>query len=121
MHVSCAFLSLGGFALRGIWTMRGSALMNKPATKILPHIVDTMLLASAVAILLIWQLNPFAVNWLTAKIIALLLYILLGMVAFRFGRNRMQRACAFVLALFAGAYILVVAYSKTPYVFSSIW
>lgn len=116
LHISCAFLSLGGFVLRGVWKFNGSELVNRPVAKILPHIVDTVLLASAVGILLIWRLNPFLVNWLTAKIIALLIYIVLGMVAFRFGRSRMQRGCAFFLALLTAFYIVTVAYTKTPYI-----
>jgi uncharacterized membrane protein SirB2 len=54
------------------------------------------------------------VNWLSAKIIALLVYIGLGMVALRFGKSRKTRVNAWLLALLTAVYIISVAYSKSP-------
>ena len=99
LHVGCALLSVGGFTLRGYWMMSDNPRLRLRLTRVLPHIVDTLLLASAVGMLVIWQLNPFALSWLGAKIIALLCYIGLGMVAFRFGKTRRARLTAFAMAL----------------------
>jgi len=76
--------------------------------------LDTLLLAAAIGMLFIWQANPLAIDWLSAKIIALLLYIVLGMVAFRFGRTRTVRIIAFAMALLTVFYIVTVAYTKSP-------
>jgi len=81
--------------------------------KTLPHIIDTLLLGSAVGMLVIWQTSPFSMSWLTAKVIALLLYIGLGMVALRFGRTRQVRIVAWLSALFVAAYIVSVALAKS--------
>lgn len=113
IHISCAFLSISGFALRGWWMVTANPLSRSRPAKVLPHIVDTLLLGSALGMLFLWQLNPFEVNWLVAKICALLLYIGLGMVAFRFGRTRAMRLTAFGLALATAGYIVSVAYSKS--------
>lgn len=116
-HVTCAFLSIAGFALRGYWMLGGSPLLQGRPAKVLPHVVDTVLLGSAVAMLVVMRLSPFALPWLTAKIAALLLYIGLGMVALRFGRTRGSRVCAWLLALATAAYMVSVAYSKNPWGF----
>ena len=116
LHISCAFLSIGGFTLRGYWMFTDNPRLRQRATRVLPHMVDTLLLGSAIGMLVIWQMNPLSLSWLTAKIIALLVYIGLGMVAFRFGATRQMRRVAFGLALLTAAYIVAVAYTKLPIV-----
>lgn len=113
-HVSCALLSIAGFALRGYWMISGNGLLGHRLTRVLPHLVDTLLLGSAIGMLVIWHTGPLALDWLSAKIIALLCYIGLGMVALRFGRSRRVRAAAFALALLTAAYIVAVAFAKSP-------
>ena len=114
MHMASAFLSVGGFLLRGFWMLIDSSLLHNRAAKILPHAIDTLLLGSAVSMLIILHASPFATPWLVAKILALLLYILLGMIALRFGRTRAQRASAYFAALLTASYIVSVAISKSP-------
>jgi uncharacterized membrane protein SirB2 len=114
LHMSCAFLSIGGFSLRGYWMITDNPCLRRRATRILPHILDTLLLGSAIGMLVIWQMNPLALGWLSAKIMALLVYIGLGMVAFRFGKTRRVRLVAFGLALLTAGYIVAVAYTKSP-------
>jgi len=88
--------------------------LQRPVTRILPHLVDTLLLGSALLLLHQLQFAPWDSAWLTAKVFALVLYIGLGMVALRFGRTRQCRLAALILALMAGLYILLVAYTKSP-------
>ena len=114
LHVSCAFLSISGFALRGYWMVRDNPLRQRPLARVVPHIIDTVLLASAVGMLLVWRVSPLELDWLTAKITALALYIGLGMVAFRFAKEYRIRVAAYVGALASAAYILAVAYTKSP-------
>ena len=92
-------------------------LLQYRLTKIVPHVIDTLLLASAITMLVILHLSPLAQPWLLAKIIALLLYIVLGMVALRFGSTKKVRVIAWGLALLAAGYMLSVAYSKNPWGF----
>jgi uncharacterized membrane protein SirB2 len=115
--MGCAFLSIAGFTLRGYWMLTGSPLLRRRPAKVLPHMIDTLLLASAVGMLLIWQLSPLQSDWLIAKIVALLVYIGLGMVALRFGKSMKTRVNALLLALLTAAYIVSVAYSKNPWGF----
>lgn len=114
LHVSCALLSVSGFTLRGYWMMTDNPLRQRRLARVLPHIIDTLLLASAVGMLVIWQTGPQQLPWLIAKIAGLLLYIVLGMVALRFGRTRRIRVASFALALLTAGYIIAVAYTKAP-------
>ena len=114
LHMSCLLLSIGGFSLRGYWMFTDNPRLRQRATRVLPHMVDTLLLGSAIGMLVMWQMNPLLLSWLSAKIIALLVYIGLGMVAFRFGRTQRVRMAAFGLALLTAGYIVAVAYTKSP-------
>ena len=110
----CAALSIGGFALRGYWMVRDDPRLQLRLSKVLPHIVDTLLLSSAVGMLVIWHVSPFEMSWLSVKLVALLVYIGLGMVALRFGKTRRVRTIAWMLALLVAIYIFSVAYTKSP-------
>lgn len=114
IHVGCAMLSIAGFVARGALMLSGSPLLRARFVRIAPHVVDTVLLASA--LLLAWRSAqvPFVQSWLTAKVIALFAYIALGSVALSRGRTRPVRAVAFVLALATFAYIVSVAVLRTP-------
>jgi uncharacterized membrane protein SirB2 len=113
IHVLSAAASIAGFILRGYWMFTANALLNSRSAKTLPHIIDTVLLGSAVGMLLIWHASPFSMGWLSAKIVALLVYIGLGMVALRFGKTRRVRVSSWLLALLVAAYIVAVALTKS--------
>ncbi len=113
LHMSCAWLSICGFALRSYWMLSGNPLLQRRLAKVLPHVIDTVLLGSAIAMLQQLRLWPTEAPWLFAKLVALLLYIGLGMIALRFGQTRSRRAAAVCAALLTAAYILSVAYSKS--------
>lgn len=114
MHLACVVLSISGFILRGIWLMQESSLLRHPLTKRLPHIIDTLLLASALIMVYLSEQYPFEQNWLTAKLLALVVYILLGMVALRFGKTKQLRVAAWLLAVMVFGYIVSVALSRNP-------
>lgn len=110
----CALLSISGFVLRGIWMWRGSPALKHPIVKRLPHINDTLLLLAALYLAYSSQQYPFQVDWLTAKLIALFVYIGLGFITLRFGRTLAQKRGAFLLAVVVFAYIYFVARTRSP-------
>ena len=120
VHVACALLSVAGFALRGALMLRDSALLHSRLARVAPHVVDTLLLASAIA--LSWRSGqyPFAQSWLTAKLLALVAYIVLGTIALKRGRSKSLRAVAFWLALCVVLYIVSVAVTRDPAGFFSL-
>lgn len=119
VHVSSVTGSFILFFLRGIWSLNGSAIMSQRWIRIVPHAVDTLLIVSAIALAFSIRQYPFVDAWLTAKVIALLLYILLGLVAFRFGRSKTERLTAWIMALLVFAYIVLVAGTHNPWLFWS--
>ncbi|MCE3603326.1 SirB2 family protein [Massilia sp. P8910] len=112
LHMSCAALSIGLFALRGVWMLRGSAQLAQRWVKIAPHLVDTVLLASALTMVVWSGQYPFVQPWLGAKVVALVVYIVLGAVALKPGRPKQVRAIAFGAALLTVAYIVAVALTR---------
>ena len=117
VHVTSALLSISGFIFRGILRFSGSDLVNRKWLKIAPHIIDTVLIVSAIMLYLRSGLELLSTPWLMAKIIALLLYIALGLIAFRFGKTRTIRFVAWLEAILVFAYIIGVAITKNPLVF----
>ncbi|NTV09968.1 MAG: SirB2 family protein [Zoogloea sp.] len=109
IHVSCVVLTGLGFAFRGMWMLSGSPLLQARLTRILPHVVDSLLLASAIGLTLVLGQYPLADAWLTAKLLGLLAYIWLGSLALRRGRSRASRTLALGLALAMYGYIVSVA------------
>jgi len=113
LHVSCAALSYAGFVTRGILMMRAAPMLRTPWIRIVPHIVDTVLLASAIALAVMSQRYPFVEPWLTAKVIGLLVYIGVGTVALRRGRTRRGRITAWIIAQLVFIYIVAVAFTRS--------
>ena len=114
IHVSCAVISFALFFLRGIWSFNGSPIMRQRWVKIVPHAVDTLLLASALALAFTIQQYPFVDAWLTAKFFGLVLYILLGTLALKYGKTKAVRVSAWLAALAVFAYIVLVAKQHNP-------
>jgi uncharacterized membrane protein SirB2 len=112
LHISCVALSGGLFLLRGAWMLKGSPMLGRPWVRVLPHIVDTTLLGSAVTLAVISHQYPFAQPWLGAKVSALVLYIVLGSIALKRGRTLRTRALAFGAAVATFAYIVMVAITR---------
>ncbi|MDX1812105.1 MAG: SirB2 family protein [Gammaproteobacteria bacterium] len=114
VHVMCVIASAGLFFLRGIWVIQESGNLALRWVRTTPHIIDTVLLLSAGLLSIGLQQYPFADNWLTAKVIALLVYIGLGMMAIRHGHNRQIRIFSWFAALIVLAYIIGVAITRSP-------
>jgi len=113
LHVSAAVLSISGFVLRGYWMLKESGWLNLTVVRVVPHIVDTLFLASGVGLIFVLRLPVLDQPWLLAKFAAIVAYILFGTVALKRGKNRSIRITALALALLTFAYIAGVALSKS--------
>jgi len=116
IHVACVALSFAGFFVRGVWMIRESPLLRQRWVRVAPHVVDTVLLASAIALAVLLGQYPFVHGWLTAKVAGLALYIALGMVALRFGATRRVRIGAWLLAQVIFAYVVAVAITRNIFI-----
>jgi len=116
VHVTCVAVSYALFVVRGVWMIRESPLLRRRWVKVVPHIVDIVLLASAIALAILLRQYPFVHSWLTAKVVGLLIYIVLGMVALKYGPTRVFRIAAWILAQAVFGYVVVVAVTRNPYI-----
>ena len=118
VHVGAVIISFSLFFLRGLWMMAAPGKLDARWVRVVPHVIDTILLVSAIALAAMTAQYPFEQSWLTAKVIALLVYIVLGTVAIRRGRTRRVRIVAWILALTVFGYMVAVARARVPFPWS---
>lgn len=114
LHITCAILTISGFTLRGFWMLRASPLLNNAWVKVLPHIVDTLLLVSGILLAINIQQYPGTHAWLTAKVLGLVAYIVLGTLALKRGGTKTVRVTAWIAATLVFFYIVSVAITRSP-------
>jgi uncharacterized membrane protein SirB2 len=113
-HLSCVLLSITFFAVRGYWMVTDNVLLQHRLVRILPHVIDTLLLASAISLTILLRQYPFVHDWLTVKVIALVVYILLGTIALHRGKDKRQRILALIAAMVVFGFIVSVAHYHNP-------
>jgi len=118
VHIVAVFASGGLFFLRGMAFFAGpgwaAALAMALPVRLLSYTIDTVLLTAALMLMTIVQQYPFVDAWLTMKVLLLVAYIVLGLIAFRFARTPSGRVGAFVVALCVYGYIISVAWAHDP-------
>lgn len=112
IHMTLAIVSIFGFALRSFWLFKGSALLAKKPVKILPHIVDTFLLGTGIALMITSNQHPTMINWLMLKIFLIITYIVFGMIMFK-AQAKSKQALFFVLAMASIIGVLYLARFKS--------
>lgn len=115
IHLTSVVTTLVLFVGRGLWMFSSSHYLQRRWVRLVPPIVDTVLLASAIGLTLVLHQYPFVNDWLTAKILALLGYIVFGSIALKYGRTRSIRIGAGCIAMILFTYMIWVARSKTPF------
>lgn len=116
IHLLSIALSVFLLTLRYILMMMDSSVLHKKWLKIMPHIVDTVLLASGITLIFITGFIPFtpAAPWLTEKITCVLVYIALGFIALKLGKTKLIRSIAFFGALGWLYWAAHLAITKVP-------
>jgi uncharacterized membrane protein SirB2 len=114
LHVSSVALSYSLFFMRGVWVLNASPVMQQRWVKIAPHIIDTVLLGSAITLAVLLGISPLTTPWLAAKIAALLLYIVLGSFALKRGKTRQAKLHYWLAAQAVFFYIALTAWQHDP-------
>lgn len=114
LHLTFVVLSFLLFLVRGILMLRHSPAINNKLLKITPHIVNTFMIISGIAIAVYLNLSPGNSPWLTAKLVGLVVFILLGVFAFK-ARTHKVRLSLWLLALLVFVQIMNIAVSKNPW------
>ena len=112
VHVGCVVLSISGFVVRGGLMLMDSSLLNHKLVKQAPHYLDTALLISGIWLAANLQQYPGTAPWLTAKLAALVIYVLLGSLALR-GKTPQIRYPALIGALLVVGYMIGVAITRS--------
>ena len=117
LHLTTIAITLTLFVLRGAWMMTSSPLLQARWVRIVPHVNDSLLLASGIGLAVLIRQYPLTHGWLTAKFFALIAYIVRGTIALKRGRTRGQRISAWFAALLVFGYMAAVARAHDPFPF----
>jgi len=109
VHITCAILTITLFVFRGALMLTDSPWLQTRVLKTLPHVIDTVLLTSALMLTTVIHQYPFSTGWLTTKVFLLVAYIVLGHYALKRGRTKSIRAAALVAALLVLGFLVSVA------------
>lgn len=115
LHVTCVALTICLLVARLLLAATGRDYRRYGPLRWLPHVVDTVLLASAVALVAVSSQYPFVMPWLTAKVLALPLYIIAGVIALDSRRPRPARLAGALAAVLLVTYIVLVALTRNPW------
>jgi uncharacterized membrane protein SirB2 len=115
-HLLLVAISLSLLLLRFGLSLKDSPLLQRKFLKIAPHVVDTLLLLSAVGLMLTISQYPFVTPWLTEKLFGVLAYIALGVMALK-GRTLLLRSFGLAGALGWLVLVVKVAITKQPVLF----
>ena len=119
IHITCVAVTFVLFFGRGVMMLADSPLLKARFLRVAPHVTDTLVRGSPLWMATISRQYPFAESWLTAKLVALIVYIGAGMIALSHGRTRRSRVAAWVFALLVFAYLVSVALTRSPVPFVS--
>jgi uncharacterized membrane protein SirB2 len=114
LHVGCAIATITLFVLRGLLMLADSPRRHGPVLRYLPHVIDTVLLTTALMLTTVIRQYPFSTGWLTVKLVLLVAYIVLGSIALNRGRTRAIRVAAFAAALATIGFLVSVARTHHP-------
>ncbi|ENK0908034.1 SirB family protein [Salmonella enterica] len=118
LHLICVALSVSLFVARYWWRYCGHALAAARWTRIVPPVIDTLLLLSGIGLIVKTHILPFTESgaWLTEKLFGVIIYIVLGFIAldYRQARSQQARFIAFPLVLVVLYIIIKLATTKIP-------
>lgn len=114
IHMTAVALSGSLFALRGVLMLLRSRYTNHWLLRYFSYAIDITLLAAAVMLMIILHQYPLAQNWLTAKVLLLAVYILLGLQALKYGRTRQRQVISFMAAILVFLFIVSIARTHHP-------
>lgn len=112
LHMATAYLTILLFALRLVLDAAGRPGWRQTPLRFIPHINDTILLVSAISLLFVVGYISAMPNWIIAKIVLLVGYIIAGVFALKTTVAKPVRIVAAVLALAQVLGILHLAMAK---------
>ncbi|MEZ5461988.1 SirB2 family protein [Dokdonella sp.] len=115
VHVLAVILSGSLFTLRGLLMFAHSRQVNHIVLRVASWVIDTTLLTAALMLITLLHQYPFVQGWLTIKVLLLVVYIVLGVLALKRGKTRKVRITCFFSAMLVYAFIISVAIAHNPW------
>jgi len=116
LHVTAVIISLALFSFRFALTLKSSDMLQKKWLKITPHVVDTILLGTAIWLLTLSSMVQVD-GWVASKVIGVILYIVSGLFALKWAKTNRSRIIGFVCAVIWILLTASVALTKQPFSF----
>lgn len=114
VHIAAVIASGALFFLRGGAQLLGARWTMAAPLRYLSYTVDTVLLTAALMLATILHQMPFVNGWLTAKVLLLVVYIVLGSIALKRASSRRQQLICWVGALLVYGFIISIARTHSP-------
>ena len=114
LHMTLAAISIAGFVFRGVLVLRDSAWIQHRLLKVVPHVVDTLFLLSGIVLAVMLHQYPGTHHWLTAKVVGLLVYIVLGTLGLKRAPSKLSKVVCMVLAVAVFIWIVGIALHRHP-------
>jgi uncharacterized membrane protein SirB2 len=113
-HIVSAAASFALFFVRGLWVMQSYPDPQEKWVRALPHLVDAVLVLSAVAMLALSPLNGWPGDWLTVKLGLVAVYAMLSLYLFRGARLLATKILSWLLGLLVFLYTTTIAVLHNP-------
>ena len=114
LHIVSVAASFALFFVRGLWVMRSYPDSQEKWIRTLPHVVDGLLVLSAVAMLAMSPLKGWPGDWLTVKLALIVIYVALRLYLVRGARTLTTKMLVWLLALLVFLFITTVAVLRNP-------
>ena len=114
VHIAAVMASGSLFLVRGAAVQLGAAWAMAAPLRYLSYAIDTALLTAALMLATIIHQFPFVQGWLTAKVLLLVVYVVLGSFALKRGRTRVVRTSCWIAALLVYLFIVSIARAHHP-------
>ena len=114
VHIAAVILSGLLFLMRGGAVQFGASWAMAAPLRYLSYTIDTVLLTAALMLATIIHQFPFVQGWLTAKVLLLVVYVVLGSFALKRGRTRAVRTSCWIAALLVYLFIFSIGRAHNP-------
>ena len=114
IHLVSVAASFALFFVRGLWIIRSYPRSEEAWARILPHVVDTVLVLSAVWLLFSSPQKGWPGDWLTIKLLLIAVYVALALYVFHVARGLVTRMLLWVMALLVFLFATTVAVLHDP-------
>lgn len=113
-HIALVIASVGLFTARGLGVLAGQAWPMRQRWRRMSMGIDAGLLGAGATLWALLQFNPLHDQWLGAKLVLLVVYIALGMMALKRARANTAKAVFFVASLLCVTFMASIALNHSP-------